>query len=123
VEEKLTKTMEIAFKKIPTTGIDFEAIIDGFKFYGIVKKISRNLVECKGQLKGFFPHQCDRCGEEFEVDINEDISIFANDGLYDSDGKLLNVVEFFDDCVNFDIMLESEIGTIKSDYHYCSTCK
>jgi len=115
--------MEVAFKKIPTTGIDFESVIEGFKFSGIAKKESKNLVECKGQLQGSMEHQCDRCGNEFEVEINEDISIYANDGLYDSDGNLLNVVEFFDDCVNFDIMLESEIGIIKSDYHYCSTCK
>jgi len=115
--------MEIAFKKIPSTGIDFEAVVDGFKFYGVVKKKSKNLVECHGRMEGTLSQQCDRCGDEFEFDMKEDITLYANDGLYESSAELLNVIEFFDDFVNFDIILKGEIESINSDYHYCSTCK
>ena len=115
--------MEIVFKKVPVNGVDFETSIGDVKFCGNAKKESKNLVECIGKIKGTLTHQCDRCGNDFTLPVNEEVKIFASDGLYESDDELLDIIEFFDSSVNFDTILESELGTIKSDYYYCSTCK
>jgi uncharacterized metal-binding protein YceD (DUF177 family) len=114
--------MQIVFKKVPTTGVDFETSIDNVKFYGNAIKESKNLVKCVGKIEGSLIHLCDRCGDDFSFPVNEEVKIFVNDGIYESNDELLDLIEFFDGMVNFDTILESELGTIKSDYHYCSNC-
>jgi uncharacterized metal-binding protein YceD (DUF177 family) len=115
--------MEIVFKKVPATGVDFETSIDELRFYGTAQKASKNLVHCIGKIEGTLIHPCDRCGNDFTLAINEKVKILASDGIYESDDELLDVIEFFDARLNFDTILQSEIGMIQSDYHYCSTCK
>lgn len=115
--------MEIVFKKVPVSGVDFETSINDIRFYGTAKKESKNLVQCTGILEGSLVLQCDRCGNEFTYNVNEKVNLYASDGLYESEDDLLDVIEFFEGSVNFDTILQSEVGSIKSDYHYCSTCK
>ncbi|WP_024954859.1 YceD family protein [Sulfurospirillum arcachonense] len=115
--------MQIVFKKVPTSGVDFETSIKDIKFYGTANKESKNLVQCIGKIEGTLDYQCDRCGNDFPLHVKEDVKLFASDGVYKSDDDLLDVIEFFDESINFDTMLESELGTLQSDYYYCSTCK
>ncbi len=115
--------MKIDFKKIPTSGVSFEVFNEDIKFYGIVKKIENNLVKGTGVIEGSFMHQCDRCGIEFVKNLKETVEIFASNGIYKEDNNLLNLIEFFDGFVNFDIILQSEIESYKCDYLYCNNCK
>jgi len=115
--------MEIVFKKIPATGIDFETSLDNIKFYGKLEKKSKNLVQCIGKLEGTLICQCARCGDDMSLKVDETIDLFASDGMYESSEELIEVVEFFEETVDLDTMLFSEVETLKSDYNYCSTCK
>ncbi|NOX16013.1 MAG: DNA-binding protein [Epsilonproteobacteria bacterium] len=115
--------MKIQFKKIPITGVDFDAKIDDLRFCGVVKKISENLVKCKGVIEGNFDHNCDRCNEQFQENVKEEIDIFISKGIYHDGEKLLNLIEVFDDFVNFDTILESELESYRCDYLYCENCK
>lgn len=115
--------MKIVFKKIPSTGMDFETSLENIKFYGKLQKKSKNLVQCDGKLEGTFICQCARCGDEMSLHVNEDLNLFANDGLYESSEELVEVIEFFEETVDLDTILLSEVETLKSDYNYCSTCK
>lgn len=114
--------MKIVFKKVPTTGVDFETSFENIKFYGKLEKKSKNLVQCSGVLDGTLICQCDRCGDDLSLHVNEKVNLFASDGLYESGEELLEVIEFFDETVDLDTILQSEVETLKSDYHYCSTC-
>jgi len=114
--------MRMQFKKIPQSGVDFETTIGDLRFYGVVKKISENLVNCKGVIEGDLSHHCDRCGEEFSRNLKDDIEIFASYGIYKDEGELLNLIEFLDDYLNFDTILKSEIESYKCDYIYCKNC-
>jgi len=114
--------MKIVFKKIPQSGIDFETSFETIKFYGKLEKKSKNLVRCIGKLEGTLLCQCARCGEDLSLLVNEDIDLFASDGMYKSGEELLEVVEFFEETVDLDTILLSEVETLKSDYNYCSTC-
>jgi len=114
--------MKIVFKKIPQSGVDFETSFETIKFYGQLEKKSKNLVQCSGKLEGTLTCQCDRCGENLSLHVDEKIDLFASDGLYESGEELLEVMEFFDETVDLDTILQSEMETLKSDYHYCSTC-
>ena len=117
--------MLIEFKKIPSSGIHFEAHQDEVTFCGEAAKVSSFLVKCTGTLKGTLIHSCDRCAENFSLVLDEPVEVFACDGVYhDREGDdLLNVVEFFDESVHFDEILQSEIEAFKSDYHYCGHCE
>ena len=117
--------MKIEFKKIPTTGIHFEASLDEVKFFGEALKTGKTMVKCTGQLEGILPHVCDRCGESFELAVNERVEVFAQEGLYEGQEseELLNIIEFFDGSIDVDTILQSEIEAFKSDYHYCGQCE
>ncbi|MDX1809851.1 MAG: DNA-binding protein [Sulfurospirillaceae bacterium] len=115
--------MKIDFKKIPTSGINFETCSDDIKFYGVATKIQNNLVKCTGTIEGSFVHPCDRCGEEFDVFIKEDVELYASEGIYSESEELLDLIEFFNDFIDFDTMLQGEIESLKSDYLYCDKCK
>ncbi|ATB68392.1 hypothetical protein SJPD1_0263 [Sulfurospirillum diekertiae] len=117
--------MKVEFKKVPTTGIHFETSLDEIRFFGEALKIGKTMVRCTGQLEGTLPHLCDRCGENFELTVNERVEVFAQEGLYeDQEGEeLLNIIEFFDGSIDLDSILQSEIEAFKSDYHYCGQCE
>ncbi|AFL67571.1 DNA-binding protein [Sulfurospirillum barnesii] len=117
--------MQIEFKKIPSSGIHFETSLDEIKFSGEAVKTGKILVKCKGVIEGTLLHTCDRCGESFVLTVNENVEVFASDGLYeDKEGEeLLNVIEFFDSFIEVDTLLQSEIEAFKSDYHYCGQCE
>jgi len=114
--------MKIVFKKVPSSGVDFKTSFEEIKFYGTLEKKSRNLVQCTGKLEGTLTCLCDRCGENLSLHVDEKIDLLASDGLYETSDELVEVMEFFDETVDLDTILQSEVETLKSDYHYCSTC-
>lgn len=117
--------MKIEFKKVPTTGIHFEASLDEINFCGEAVKTGKTMVKCTGVLEGSLLHTCDRCGDSFKLAMSERVEVFANEGLYeDPEGEeLLNVIEFFDGSIDVETLLQSEIEAFKSDYHYCGQCE
>jgi len=114
--------MKVVFKKIPSCGIDFETSLENIKFYGKLEKKSKNLAQCKGKLEGTLGCQCARCGEDMTLHVDEVVDLFASDGMFESSEELLEVMEFFEETVDLDTILLSEVETLKSDYNYCSTC-
>ena len=115
--------MKIVFKKIPQSGVDFETASDKIKFYGKLEKKSKNLVICTGKLEGTLDCQCARCGEDMSLHVDEDVDLLVSDGLYASSEELVEVMEFFDETVDLDTILQSEVETLRSDYHYCAECE
>ena len=117
--------MVIEFKKIPITGVNFEVSLGDISVAGSAIKKDKTMVRVNGIMHGTINHTCDRCAAEFDLIVNEQVEVFASDGLYeDQSGEdLLNIVEFFDGSINFDTILQSELEALKSDYHYCGGCE
>jgi uncharacterized metal-binding protein YceD (DUF177 family) len=117
--------MRVEFKKIPSTGIHFETQVEDVCFVGDALKIGKTMVKCTGKLQGSVIHACDRCAEDFRLTLDEPVEVFASEGVYpDIEGEeLLNVIEFFEDSIDFDMILQSELEAFKSDYHYCGQCE
>jgi hypothetical protein len=114
--------MKIVFKKVPYIGVDFETSFENIRFYGKLEKKSKNLVHCSGKLEGTLACLCDRCGDDLSLHVDEKIDLLTSDGLYKSTQELVEVMEFFDETIDLDTILQSEVETLKSDYHYCATC-
>ena len=88
----------------------FALNLDGLNFNGELKRVNQNLVSCKGKIVGEMAHNCDRCGEDINLKLDEE-------------ENLDDVVEFFDGFLNLEEVLTSEIEAFKSDYFYCDKCK
>ncbi len=114
--------MKIEFNKISQNGINFETKYEKIVFLGTAKKIDKNLVKCIGAIEGAFSHCCDRCGSDFKQDIQQNVEIYACNGMYKDEGEYINLIEFFDGFINFDTMLHSELESFKCDYLYCNKC-
>lgn len=115
--------MELAFRKVAKEGSDFSLKSENVHFFGKVFLKSSNKVFLKAKLEGEAEHICDRCGEDIALKINEPVELIISDGIYQGELSELDVVETEGGVVNFDEILESEIQSYKSDYHYCDKCK
>ena len=114
----------INFQKISNSPIKFETESNGIKFSGNLVKKSANLVSCKGKMQGVIPYICDRCGDEFELNIDEEVDLFLSDGIFKDENQAnLDIMEFFNGQIDIDEILQSELEAYKSDYLYCMACK
>lgn len=112
------------FQKISSSPTKFSVEVNGVKFSGNLTKKDTNLVSCKGIMTGIIPYICNRCGDEFELEINENIDLLLSNGIFkDDQTPNLDVMEFFDEKIDLEEVLQSELEAYKSDYLYCSKCK
>lgn len=116
--------MTIEFRKVPNEGFDFSVEMEGVTFVGNAVKDKETLLKCSGRMHGSLEHACDRCGEPMIVDLDEEVDVWASDGIMDvTEDELLNIIEFVDEKVDFNEIMASEIEAIKSDYFYCPECQ
>lgn len=116
--------MIVEFRKVPLSETPFEINQNGVKVVGTFIKSSNKLVDIKMTIKGQVIVTCNRCAKEFSTDIDEEVELKVSDGMYtntDEESEDL-IYETFDSKVNFDEIIESEIESIKMDYHFCSDC-
>ena len=116
--------MKIAFAKISASPVPFEISQNGLKFSGNLKRKDSKFIECKGEIKGKIPYICDRCGKEFDLDVNESVNLLLSEGVFNDEGhENMDVMEFFGAEIDVDEILRSETEAFKSDYFYCENCK
>ncbi len=112
--------MKIEFRKIPYTKSDFEIVDEKLIAKGVFFKESNRLLLVDMKLNGTTNIDCDICGKEFDLKIDESITLKVSDGISEED---LDIIECQNHVVDFDEIVQSEISSIKSDYHYCNKCK
>ena len=111
-------------RKVTKTPLDFKVESNEIIFKGYLEYHRGKLILLKAKLNGSLLKNCDICGEEFKLKVDENIEFFISDGLYQDDGSIeLDVVESFNGNADIEELLNSEIELIKSDYHSCDDCK
>ncbi|NPA60368.1 MAG: hypothetical protein GXO30_07925 [Epsilonproteobacteria bacterium] len=116
--------MKVILRKVTKTPLDFEIKSNEITFKGYLQYDSGKLILLRAELKGSVLTDCDICGEEFRLNLDEKIEFFISDGIYDDENNIdIDVVESFDSSADLDELLNSEIELIKSDYHSCENCK
>ena len=116
--------MIVTLRKVGKTPLDFEVKSDEITFKGYLEYHSGKLILLKAKLSGFANIECNSCGEEFKLPVDENIEFFISDGIYEDENDIeLDVVESLDGTADIDELLISEIELIKSDYHSCENCK
>ena len=98
--------MKIEFKKVPTIKKELETSFDSVKIEGTFCRISSSLVKIEANLKGNVDIDCSRCGSSEPFFLDEEFL----------------VIEIENSLIDFDEIIQSELNSIKSDYHICKNC-
>lgn len=116
--------MKIPFSKLGLVAYPFRLNLENVVFEGELKKKDSLLAELEMEMKGFVYRACDSCGREMELEINENVKLLISDGIFkDEEGRLSDVVEFFDGQIDLIELGVSELESYLSDYFYCDDCK
>lgn len=93
----------------------------------MVRPKSYDLAQLSATLTGRVTLTCDRCGDEYDEQIDEKVTLLITDTPYkrdenEGDEKEYDIIEFLDGNVDIDSIIISEVNAIKYDYHKCSEC-
>lgn len=113
--------MKIEFKRVPQAQKEFNAEFNSVKLEGNFCKISISLVKIEANLTGITQIECCRCGKSEDLELNEPLNIMLSDGIFNKQTD--EVVIEIDNCIiDFDEIIQNEIASIQSDYHFCKQC-
>jgi len=115
--------MKIPFKKLASQPLDFEVNRDNARFSGEIILKKRNLAQLNGTITGSISIPCDICAETIEKELDEEVSFYLSDGVFDGNDEELDVVEIEQSIIDMDELFRSEIELIRSDYYCCSNCE
>jgi len=113
--------MVIVFDKINSTAKPIELSSKGVKLDGTLQKSGYHQITLDATLNGCFDLDCDRCGDTYSYDMNSKLRLKLSD-LVSEDKDDLDIIEFLDGKIDLLYILESEITSIESSYHYCEKC-
>ena len=113
--------MKIIFDKIGSTAKVFELEEEGISLVGTLQKSGYHQVTLDAQIDGDLLLMCDRCGCEYTSHIDNKLRLKLSD-LVSEDKDDLDIIEFLDGEIDISYILQSEITSIESSYHYCDTC-
>ena len=114
--------MKIEFRKAPQTPKELEIEYNSVKIEGTFCKISQSLVKVDAVLKGSTDIDCCRCGITEVIEVDEELHLLLSDGVYKKDESEYLVIEVENGLIDFNEIIESELNSIKSDYHICNNC-
>lgn len=115
--------MKIEARKITSNPRKFSLDLVGdnynIKVEGQLLKLSNGLIKIDSTISGEMDCVCDLSGEDFKNNINDNIILFAKDGIWDShqDRDYFDVIEFFDGYIDLEFIFKSELESMQLDYH------
>lgn len=115
--------MKIEFRKVPQTTKELLVQYNSVKIEGTFCRISSSLVKVDAVLKGKTDIDCCRCGITEVMEVNEELNLLLSDGIYSGNEEEYLVIEIEKGLIDFDDIIESELNSIKSDYHICDECQ
>jgi uncharacterized metal-binding protein YceD (DUF177 family) len=105
--------MIIQFQKATPTPKEFSFETDGVLISGTFEKVNNKLVKISSNIKGDLGVNCSRCSKKFHLSLDEDINFRVSN----------DIVETYDETINFDEIFGSEIESIKNDFNFCEDCQ
>jgi uncharacterized metal-binding protein YceD (DUF177 family) len=117
--------MIIQFQKATPTPKEFSFETDGVLISGTFEKVNNKLVKISSTIKGNLEVNCSRCSKKFHLSLDEDINFRVSNGIYKEKDNILedDIVETYDETINFDEIFGSEIESIRNDFNFCEDCQ
>ncbi|PAF48883.1 hypothetical protein BKH41_04440 [Helicobacter sp. 12S02232-10] len=114
--------MKIEMRKITQTPKEFSLKSEGLVLKGEISRKASKLFRMDASLSGTLELICDMSGDSFLKEFSDSLVLYISDGLWDMQSQSLkfddfDVIEFFDGFIDIGYILESEIESIKMDYH------
>lgn len=118
--------MKIEARKITSTPKKFTLNLNSqkhnVKIEGSFYKLTNGLIKIDSAIKGSINLICDLSGEDFVKNLDENITLFAKDGIWKNqinqvDCENFDVIEFFDGCIDLEFIFQSELESMQLDYH------
>ncbi len=113
--------MKIVFDKIGSTAKPFKCNLEGAWLEGTLQKSGYHQVTLDAQMSGNIELSCDRCGDTFDYALDSKLRLKLSDRVSE-DKDDLDIIEFLDGEIDISYILQSEINTLESAYHYCEKC-
>ncbi len=113
--------MQIAFGKVGSTAKPVEVSSKGVTLHGTLQKSGHHQVVLDARLTGSLDLHCDRCGNAYNYQMDTELKLKLSD-LLSEDKDDLDIIEFLDGTIDLLYILESEITSVQSTYHYCRSC-
>ena len=113
--------MTIVFDKIGSTAKPIELSSEGIMLEGTLQKSGYHQVTLDAHLSGNIEMTCDRCGDTYDYKVDNKLRLKLSD-MISEDKDDLDIIEFLDGKIDLLYILESEITSIESSYHYCDKC-
>jgi len=113
--------MKMVFDKIGSTAKPFKCNLEGALLEGTLQKSGYHQVTLDAQMSGSIELSCDRCGDTFDYGLDNKLRLKLSDQVSE-DKDDLDIIEFLDGEIDISYILQSEINTLKSAYHYCDAC-
>ena len=116
--------MKITLRKVGKNPFEFERELEKITLKGFLQHEKENLIHLQAKLSGIVETECAVCGEEFELEVDEDLDFYISDGVFiDEQNANIDVVETSNGELDVDELIHSEIELLKSDYHCCEFCE
>lgn len=113
--------MKILFDKIGHNEKPFDQEISGIVANGTLVKSGYHRVMLQGKMAGTLEFACSSCGTEIFQEISVPLKLTISDQIIE-DKDDLDIIEFLNGEIDISFIIESEINSLKSDYHYCTEC-
>jgi len=113
--------MKIVFDKVGSTEKPVEIEENGIFLKGTLQKSGYHQVTLDALLSGNLELECDRCGESYTYDMESKLKLRLSD-MVSEDKDDLDIIEFLDGEIDISYILQSEITSVQSGYHYCPKC-
>ncbi|CUU40718.1 hypothetical protein [Helicobacter typhlonius] len=122
--------MKIAMRKFSHTPKDIELTLNSegelvaehITLKGHIKRVDSKILYLDAKVFGEIELICDSSGETYVKEIDYPLVLYISDGIWDSQSQSksfdsFEVIEFFDGFVDLHYILESEMTSLRSDYH------
>jgi len=114
--------MKLLFEKIGSIIKPIDITSKGVKLVGSLQKSGYHQVTLDAKLLGSMELYCDRCGDRYHHTVDEILKLRLSDKISE-DKDDLDIIEFLDGEIDVSYILDSELSSIESHYHYCSKCE
>ncbi|HHO42596.1 MAG TPA: hypothetical protein ENN12_04480 [Epsilonproteobacteria bacterium] len=114
--------MQIGFDKIGSTPKQVTLEIETVVLEASLVQKTREIVTLDGKIHGNLPIVCDRCGANFDLEVEQKLDLNLTNKVSQNKDDL-DIIEFLDGVIDIEYIIQSEINSLKSAYHYCKECE
>ena len=114
--------MKIAFSKVHQAPKHFERECFGVRCEGVLERIDRDRIKLDATFSGSKSLDCDRCAKHYVQQIDHRLEMVLTQKAQSTNDDL-DIIEFLDGFIDIDYIVESELCSLESTFHFCEACE